>query len=315
MTLQQSHPCVRCGATIEPGDVFSAVDVLDGDGDLRALLCEECGDGLRAYVDGGHVEPDVPAESQSGYSIVEALGADRGVTCVVGAGGKKTTLYALATRLSNAIVTATVRIPIFDSHVSRVAVGSDPLSALPAGADENGPLGLVAEREDDRYRGFAPETIDSIAALHTGPVLVKADGARTREFKAPNASEPRIPAATRTVVPIVSAHAVGEPLTEAAVHRPERVASLTGLDLGDEITPEAIAEVLASPEGGLKDVPRGARVIPLINKVDTDEDAAVAHKIADRLFETVAANPFGPDVRRVVLARMVDAEVVSVRLA
>lgn len=313
MTLQQSHPCVRCGVTIEPGDVFSAVDVLDGDGDLRALLCEDCGDGLRAYVDGGHVESDAPAESERGYSIVDALGADRGVTCVVGAGGKKTTLYALADQLPNAIVTATVRIPIFDSQVARVAVGEDPLSALSAGEDR--PLGLVAAREGDRYRGFAPETIDSIAALHTGPVLVKADGARTREFKAPNASEPQIPASTRTVVPIVSAHAVGEPLTEAAVHRPERVASLTDLELGDKITPAAIAEVLASPEGGLKDVPPGATVVPLINKVDTDEDAAAAHEIADRLFESVAANPFGPDVRRIVLARMIDATVVSVRLA
>lgn len=44
--------------------------------------------------------------------LVEAVGVE-GVVCVV-AGDKKTTLYALADRVEQAVVTATVRIPIFD---------------------------------------------------------------------------------------------------------------------------------------------------------------------------------------------------------
>ena len=65
-------------------------------------------------------------------------------TCVVGAGGKKTTLYALAARLDRAVLTATVRIPIFDEQVARVAVTDDPAGAIDR-TDER-PLGVVPER-------------------------------------------------------------------------------------------------------------------------------------------------------------------------
>jgi len=61
-------------------------------------------------------------------------------------------------------------------------------------------------------------------------------------------------------------HAVGEPLTEAVVHRPERVAAITALSVGDTITPETIGTVLASPDGGLRHVPDAAAVTPVINK-------------------------------------------------
>ena len=229
--------------------------------------------------------------------IVSALGADRGLVSVVGAGGKKTTLYALAERIDRAVVTATVRIPIFDQYVAEVAVTEDPLGALRAA--ENWPLGLVPEQErDDRYRGYDTAVVGEIAdAGVADAVLVKADGARMRDFKAPSAREPQIPAATDTVVPVASAHVVGEPLTEDLVHRPELVADIAGVDVGDEVTPEAVAAVLASDRGGMKDVPDDATAIPLVNKVDDGELETVAREVA-------AATLARCDAPRVVLARM-----------
>ena len=58
---------------------------------------------------------------------------------------------------------------------------------------------------------------------------------------------------------------------EVHVHRAARAAELAGVALGAQVTPDIVARVLAHPLGGLKNVPGGARVIPLINKV---EDAA-----------------------------------------
>lgn len=237
-------------------------------------------------------------------NIVEALEADTGTTCVVGAGGKKTTLFALANRLERAIVTATVRIPIFDPHVAAVSVTDDPVGDLEDAEDY--PLGLVDERErEDRYRGYDLETVDAIASTHDGPVLVKADGARTREFKAPGDHEPQIPRGADVVIPIASVHAVGKPLSEEFVHRPERVAEITELEVGETITPEAIGTVLSSVDGGLKDVPDEATVVPLLNKIDDDGDEAVAREIAEVVHDRA-------DVTRVVAARMVDAEVIDV---
>jgi len=237
--------------------------------------------------------------------LIEALSADANLVCVVGAGGKKTTLYALANRLDRAVVTATVRIPIFDDHVADVRVTRDPVGAL-RDADA-WPLGLVPERErDDRYLGYDRETVTAIRATPGhGPVLVKADGARTRLLKAPDEREPQIPATADTVIPVASARVVGNPLAEEHVHRPERVAELTGLGLGDPVGPEDVGAVLASRQGGRKRVPPDATVVPLINMVDDEDLAATGRAIAETIHDRA-------DVARVVLARMNEPRVVDV---
>lgn len=230
--------------------------------------------------------------------VVSALSAGDGLTCVVGAGGKKTTLFALAPRIPRAVVTATVRIPIFDNRVADVAVTDDPVAAVEE-ADE-WPLGLVPEREGDRYLGYDPEVVEALAAADVADaVLVKADGARTRWLKAPNEDEPRIPASTDTVVPIASARVVGQPLSEERVHRPERVAAVAGLEPGERISDDDVAAVLASEAGGMKGVPDGATVVPLVNMVDDADLETVGREIAAGVLDRT-------DVPRVVLARMID---------
>lgn len=238
--------------------------------------------------------------------LTEALPTE-GLTCVVGAGGKKTTLYALANALDRAVVTATVRIPIFDPHVAHVVVVDDPVRAIEeCEEDDDWPLGVVPEREgEDRYRGYDRKIVERIAEETDIPILVKADGARMREFKAPDEREPQLPRTTDTVIAIASVHAVGKPLDGSVVHRPERISTIAGIDVGEEITADAIAEVLASAEGGLKDVPEGATVIALLNKVDDEEDERVAREIARGVHERA-------DVERVVLARMNEGEIVDV---
>ncbi|ELZ07964.1 selenium cofactor biosynthesis protein YqeC [Natrialba aegyptia] len=238
--------------------------------------------------------------------LTVALQIDSGVVAVVGAGGKKTTLYTLAeraTRLppSKTVLTATVRIPIFDQHVGAVSISDDPV-ATTANADR-WPLGVVPEREGDRYVGYDPATIDELAAADTADlVLVKADGARTREFKAPGDHEPQLPRGTDTVVPIASVQAVGKPLSAEFVHQPERVAAITDRELGEEIRPDDVARVLASERGGLKGVPDGAAVVPVLNKVDDASLRATGEEIAAALLDRA------PAVSRVVLTRLIDAE-------
>lgn len=228
-----------------------------------------------------------------------ALAATDGIVCAVGAGGKKSTMYAVSRRLERAVVTATVRIPIFDQHVARVIVTEDPRAALESATDW--PLGLVPRIDDgrgDRYLGYDTGVIDRIAdSAVVDAVLVKADGARMREFKAPDDSEPRIPRRADTVLPIASVKAVGEPLEEATVHRPERVAAIAGLDTGDVISPADVAAVLVDECGGRKDVPSGATVIPVINKVDDEELAHTARAVAAEIHDRAT-------VPRVVLTRM-----------
>lgn len=228
-----------------------------------------------------------------------------GVVAVVGAGGKKSALYALASSLERAAVTATVRIPLFDDRVERLELTEQPIQALRN--NDRWPIGLVPARDGDRdrYLGYEPETVELLADATDVAILVKADGARTRWFKAPNDDEPQIPLSSDIVVPVVSARIVGERLDSERVHRPERVESITGLSAGETIRTEDVATVLTHDRGGLKGVPDRARVVPLINMVDDEELAAKARRIADSVLTE-------PRIDRVVLGRMDRGRIVDV---
>lgn len=261
-------------------------------------------------------------------TLATALRATSGVVAVVGAGGKKSTLYRLAERsdgvatgrsdgvaaertggaaAERTVLTATVRIPIFDDHVDSVAVTDDPISTVRSA--DRWPLGVVPARDrSDRYRGYDPEAVDALGEADVADrILVKADGARTREFKAPGDREPQIPSSADVVVPVASVHAVGHPLTEDTVHRPDRVADLVGRDPGEVIDARDVARVLASDRGGLKGVPDGAAVVPVLNKVDGPAHRETALAIATGLLDRTDR------VSRVVLTQLTaDEPVVEV---
>jgi len=200
-------------------------------------------------------------------------------------------------------VTATVRIPIFDRHVEEVAVTDDPVAALERA--DAWPVGVVPEREgEDRYVGYDPDVVDDIATADVADlVLVKADGARTREFKAPNEREPQLPPDTST------------PSSQSRACRPSENRSRPTTSTGRSEwrrSPGSIAATRSGPKTSLecsraiaadtRGVPDGATVVPLLNKVDDAEMRDVAADIGRELLERA------PAVRQVVLARMVAEE-------
>ena len=146
---------------------------------------------------------------------------------------------------------------------------------------------LVGENvEGDKVAGVPPALIDELVALdQVDAILVEADGARMLPFKAPAAHEPVIPSSTTLLVPVVGISAIGLPLDEAHVHRPELVARLTGAQLGDLVTPALIAQVIVHPEGGLKGRPDGARVVVLLNQVESETQLDSARAIVGQLLE------------------------------
>jgi probable selenium-dependent hydroxylase accessory protein YqeC len=146
---------------------------------------------------------------------------------------------------------------------------------------EERPLGVVPERErEDRYLGYDPEAVSGLVSETDDPLLVKADGARMRWLKAPDEREPRPLLSADTGLPIASARVVGEPLTEERVHRPEWVAGIADMGVGEAIRPTDVAQVLTNPWGGLKDVPEEATVVPVVNTVDSDDLETVGRWLA-----------------------------------
>lgn len=221
---------------------------------------------------------------------------ERELVAFVGAGGKKTAMAHLAEtgreREIRAGYTTTVHMPpptniplVVDSAPSEgVLTGREAV----AFATERVPN---PERASEKVRGYDPAVLDGLFADGGFDwLLVKADGARRREFKAPGPNEPVIPSRATKVAPVASARAIGEPLAEETVHRPERVAAISETALGETVTAATVGKVLASEGGGLKGVPPGATVTPLVNKCDADaaaeqgrEALRVAFERSDRL--------------------------------
>jgi probable selenium-dependent hydroxylase accessory protein YqeC len=240
--------------------------------------------------------------------LLELLGADRGIVCAVGAGGKKTTLYALAAAHPGRVaVTATVFMTSFSRRLGAWRlITEDP--DLPATVAATGGHRRVAyarpSEKPGRVAGVPREVIGDCHRRGAFDLtLVKADGARMRAIKAPAPDEPVIPDTATTVLCIVSAAAIGEPLDERIAHRPERIAAVTGLEAGDPITPAAVGRLLSADNGGLQGIPEHARVVAVINAVD-DADRRTAAREAGR----VALEHGSPRIERVVLTCQRDGD-------
>jgi probable selenium-dependent hydroxylase accessory protein YqeC len=215
--------------------------------------------------------------------LLEALSADRGLICAVGAGGKKSTLYRLAEAhrlLGTARVglTATVTLAMPPSRLfgAPLVEPDDRLLQALARALAERPLVAfaAASPKPGRLGGLAPELVADLHARFGFTVtLVKADGARMRLIKAPDEDEPVLPPAPTTLLPVVSARAIGRPLDPATAHRPERVARVTGAAPGEPLAAIHIARLLASEAGALHKS-GNATVVPIINMVD---DAPTRH--------------------------------------
>jgi molybdenum cofactor cytidylyltransferase len=221
-----------------------------------------------------------------------------------------------------ALASNTVLLPVPDpNHPAKPRTSQPPSQLTPAVgtaiklADRlfaRSPTLMISEIDTrvNKGVGLDSDLIDGLLPhLGLDAVINEADGARTLPFKAPADHEPVIPSSTTLVVPIVGIDAVGQPLDADHVHRPGRVAALTGAELGQPVTPEMIAAVLIHPQGGLKAVPFHARVVVLINKVHTETHARVAERLADLLLVTprVGAVAIGavrePDPVRLVKSR------------
>ncbi|WP_137285685.1 selenium cofactor biosynthesis protein YqeC [Halorussus salinisoli] len=227
-------------------------------------------------------------------NLAEALRlGDEELVSFVGAGGKKTAMQRLVGEASHRDVTVgyttTTHTPPPDGFPHVVVSPNELPGAL---VDRETPIAFAAkqvenpERADEKIRGYDPSVADSV--FESGLfdwLLVKADGARGREFKAPGQNEPVVPKTSTVVSVVASVRAVGSPLDSPTVHRPDRVAAIAGRDIGTTLTPDVMGTVLASHDGGLKNVPDGATVVLLVNKADTPTLRERARDIVSATFE------------------------------
>jgi probable selenium-dependent hydroxylase accessory protein YqeC len=243
---------------------------------------------------------------QATDSWTRLLGGNR-LVAVAGAGGKKSTMYALASRCPGRVgLTATANCPFPPPGLgAELVIGEEAtlLDAVRAAAREHHKVFFAQPgKHVDWAAGIRPELVAQIhAAGMFDLLLVKADGARHRLIKAPGAGEPIYPPGTGLVLYLVSVHVLGRKLNSGVVHRLEEFMALTGAAEEAIIGPEHIVRLLTSTAGALKGVVPGTRVVPVLNRVDTPARQQQARAIAEQVLSA------SPGLSGVALGCMGDA--------
>jgi probable selenium-dependent hydroxylase accessory protein YqeC len=225
------------------------------------------------------------------------------VVSLVGGGGKTTALFLLAKELvaqgAKVIVTTTTKIyKPTPEQVKLTIVSRDAGTLCQATEDALRETAMIAVGKEieaeGKLSGVPPAWVADLAKL-ADYVLVEADGAKGKPFKAPASHEPVIPESTALTIVVVGIEVVGQVLSEVSVQRPERVSAITGLALGDVIMPKDIATAILHPDGLGRPTPLHRQVL-LLNKVDSEEQLAQGRAIGELVLSG--------GLSRVVLARL-----------
>lgn len=171
----------------------------------------------------------------------EALSITKGITALIGSGGKTSLQNRLAAELRERgrviLCTTTHIMPPPGMRTLQRASVDEVSRALEA----DGAV-CVGELGDDGRLHPPLLAIEELAQL-ADYLVIEADGSKRLPLKAHESFEPVIPADTARTVCVVGLTGLGRPIAEAA-HRSDIFASLAQCGTDDPATPERVARVL-----------------------------------------------------------------------
>ncbi|GAB4539421.1 MAG: molybdenum cofactor cytidylyltransferase [Anaerolineales bacterium] len=204
---------------------------------------------------------------------------------LAGAGGKTTALFQLARQTPAALAASSTHFGAWQSALADRHVIANEIEDVRAAAGRGVTL-VTGGVDSERIKPVSAAMLDELRRLSVErqiPLLIEADGSRQKPLKAPAAHEPPIPEFSDSVLYVMGLSALGAPLNEERVQRAEIFAALSGLTMGERISPQAMMRAAAHPQGGLKNIPAQARKIALLNQADTPQLESIGGKMAQTL--------------------------------
>jgi probable selenium-dependent hydroxylase accessory protein YqeC len=172
-------------------------------------------------------------------------------------------------------------------------------------------LVVTGQSAGPRYlRGVEPDFAVKIDRELFPYILNEADGARSMSLKMPRAGEPVLMEGANYLVPVIGIDCLFKELGAESLFRWELVSGLFSADAGKPITPRTASDILLHPQGVCKDWKSGMRIVPYINKTDSETLDPLARELALALLR----NPRFP-VERVVWGSLVSGRAGSVTAA
>lgn len=219
----------------------------------------------------------------------------------MGAGGKSSAILQIAHELKEAgvkvLVAPTTKMFVDEAEgIGPILISEDKEDLRSKVADVLDGEGAVVAGStllSKRRVGSVETSWVPVLAPEDGVTLVEADGSRRRPIKGTAAHEPLLPEGATLVVTVGGIRALGEPVNEEHVHRPEIFSELTGTSLGHTIDARAFARALFA---GLRTTPGDARRAALLADVMPGRSMSDAAIVAHQLWQA--------GVRKVVLSSL-----------
>lgn len=224
------------------------------------------------------------------YRLINIETGKKDMICLVGAGGKTSAMFRLASELSAkgkkvlATTTTAIYYPEGEQYDEILITEKESLDLF---YNRSGSGITVLGRSissDGKLLGVNPEFLDALFCEEIFDyILVEGDGSKGRPVKAPARHEPVIPSCTTKVLGLIGLDSIGKKICREYVHRPELFCSISGCQEGDIIDSDIISKLIAHKEGLFKAAPAFAEKYIILNKAEGESRRIAAYGILHKL--------------------------------
>ncbi len=209
----------------------------------------------------------------------------------VGGGGKTSLILKFLEEYSDevpAVYTTTTRIHPPHPSNGLVVISSDNeeylnlLLARAVGGWSRGRKYVVSRLPSSPrlLRGVTPTFAEHLDQDLFPVILNEADGARSMSLKMPREGEPVFMTGANYLVPVIGLDCINRPMGPETLFRWEIASRSLSLRQGQILKPELASSILFHPQGVCKFWKPGTRIIPYINKADSESDDLLARSLA-----------------------------------
>ncbi len=213
---------------------------------------------------------------------------------LVGGGGKTALILALLEEYSQ-------KLPVIYTTTTRIHPPHPAQGMIIISSDNEQWLELLLERSlfgachgrtfvvtrlpgaPNLLRGVDPGFGSRLDKLLFPVILNEADGARSMSIKMPREGEPVLMTGANYLVPVIGIDCLNQRLGPETVFRWDLAAERCQLEAGGILTPELAASLLFHPQGVCRAWQADMKIVPFINKVDSDETDDLARRLATAL--------------------------------